>query len=1063
MAFDIFISYRRATGADDARLLQQALKARGYDVFFDYDSLRDGKFDENILKAIDEASVFILMLTRESLDRCAIDGDWVKCEIEHALAGKKKIIPVKPIDLVWEWPSSLPENLRSIKTEQISFMEKTTLFEESIDKIVEARFPDSLKKKCRSKETIFSTVSSASPVFVGREEEMAKLHELLVAGKFPIITGPGGTGKSELARQYAKYYQNEYPGGLFQIDMEKANSWDIALAEKLLSPASAPGADVCGILGIEKKDEKEEIIDLNSIISALNRCAEQRGNILLVLDNVETVKTLLREQIIENLNLYSDIRILTTARKADVRFRPNDHCVEFPLVDLSPDDALTLLLNDHPVVSEKEREAAQDIAQMLGFRVLYLRSIPALLDDIYAPYDESFVKLRDALKENLLETVGEAMNDVCDEDRTPDVLWEMTRQALLQHSNGPNWVKLAQIASFFSPEGFKLGILYYLWRELIEASQNCRYNWEENAHFMKAIKILKIHGLLETRDNKYSMHRLTREAVKQSALRNDPSIADNIGRSLAKETIDEKEWMLFSGNLTIISHIPERYFIRRIPEFSIYYYNLAIDLLIANNDYQYICQWDILNGSDWAELLIKQPQFADKCSWDKLNNYDWSNLLSEQPQFADKCSWEILYLWECTALLINQPQFAYKCPWDELDGHNWSTLLSAQPQFADKCPWEELDGHNWSTLLSEQPQFADKCPWEKLHSYDWSNLLRKRPQFADRCPWEKLHGYDWLDLLRKQPQFADKCPWEKFYGSVLVALLKIQPQFANKCTWKDLDGNDWAELLTNQPQFANKCTWKDLDGNDWAELLTNQPQFADKCPWNKLDVGNWSDLLRSQPQFADKCSWDELGVDICISLLEAYPQYANKCSWKKFDGYDWVALLKTQPQFADKCLCDKLDGGNWSDLLSEQPQFADKCLWDKLDGWDWMLLLLHQPQFADKCSWDKLDGGNWSDLLRSQPQFADKCPLDKLDGGNWSHLLRSQPQFADKCSWDKLDGDAWSFLLTDQPKFADKCLWTKLDRSDWKHLLKFQPQFADKCPSEILNGEWDEWDWEIQC
>ena len=37
--YDVFISYHRATGADDARLLQQALKARGYNVFFDYDSL----------------------------------------------------------------------------------------------------------------------------------------------------------------------------------------------------------------------------------------------------------------------------------------------------------------------------------------------------------------------------------------------------------------------------------------------------------------------------------------------------------------------------------------------------------------------------------------------------------------------------------------------------------------------------------------------------------------------------------------------------------------------------------------------------------------------------------------------------------------------------------------------------------------------------------------------------------------------------------------------------------------------------------------------------------------
>lgn len=37
MKYDVFISYRRSTGADDARLLQQALKARGSSAFFNYD------------------------------------------------------------------------------------------------------------------------------------------------------------------------------------------------------------------------------------------------------------------------------------------------------------------------------------------------------------------------------------------------------------------------------------------------------------------------------------------------------------------------------------------------------------------------------------------------------------------------------------------------------------------------------------------------------------------------------------------------------------------------------------------------------------------------------------------------------------------------------------------------------------------------------------------------------------------------------------------------------------------------------------------------------------------
>ena len=96
MAYDVFISYRRQNGADDARLLQQALKARGYNVFFDYDSLRDGQFNETIDAAIDEAPVFILMMTNGALDRCAAPNDWVRHEIERALAKGRIIVPVAP-------------------------------------------------------------------------------------------------------------------------------------------------------------------------------------------------------------------------------------------------------------------------------------------------------------------------------------------------------------------------------------------------------------------------------------------------------------------------------------------------------------------------------------------------------------------------------------------------------------------------------------------------------------------------------------------------------------------------------------------------------------------------------------------------------------------------------------------------------------------------------------------------------------------------------------------------------------------------------------------------------
>ena len=144
-AYDIFISYRRKTGLNDARLLQQALRSRGYEVFFDFDSLRDGKFDERILRAIDKAPVFILMLTENALDKCVNEDDWVRLEIEHALGKGRKIIPIQPSDQAFEFPETLPDKVRAIVKEQISELNMAALFEESVDKIIHDRFPCELK------------------------------------------------------------------------------------------------------------------------------------------------------------------------------------------------------------------------------------------------------------------------------------------------------------------------------------------------------------------------------------------------------------------------------------------------------------------------------------------------------------------------------------------------------------------------------------------------------------------------------------------------------------------------------------------------------------------------------------------------------------------------------------------------------------------------------------------------------------------------------------------------------------------------------------------------------
>ena len=96
MKYDIFISYRREGGAQYARILQLVLQQMGYKVFLDYDELTDGIFGDHIKEAIKEASIFMIILSQHSMDRCVNENDWLRQEILLAVQEQKHIIPVNP-------------------------------------------------------------------------------------------------------------------------------------------------------------------------------------------------------------------------------------------------------------------------------------------------------------------------------------------------------------------------------------------------------------------------------------------------------------------------------------------------------------------------------------------------------------------------------------------------------------------------------------------------------------------------------------------------------------------------------------------------------------------------------------------------------------------------------------------------------------------------------------------------------------------------------------------------------------------------------------------------------
>ena len=115
MKYDIFISYRRSS-YDTANLIATRLRAAGYSVFFDMETLRSGKFNEQLYDVIDNCTDFILVLPPNALDRCVNEDDWVRLEILRAMNAEKNIVPVMLNGFVW--PNPMPDKLEELPNYQ---------------------------------------------------------------------------------------------------------------------------------------------------------------------------------------------------------------------------------------------------------------------------------------------------------------------------------------------------------------------------------------------------------------------------------------------------------------------------------------------------------------------------------------------------------------------------------------------------------------------------------------------------------------------------------------------------------------------------------------------------------------------------------------------------------------------------------------------------------------------------------------------------------------------------------------------------------------------------------
>ena len=144
--YDIFISYRRKDetgkewGTQNARNIVQALENRGYRgrVFFDHDKIGPEDFEEKILGAIKESQLFICILTKNAMDNCVNDNDWVRREIHQAIKSGLKIIFLNPDNEFNHnlLPSNFPKELKIVRTQNSIEIRSGQKFKIDIDDLV---------------------------------------------------------------------------------------------------------------------------------------------------------------------------------------------------------------------------------------------------------------------------------------------------------------------------------------------------------------------------------------------------------------------------------------------------------------------------------------------------------------------------------------------------------------------------------------------------------------------------------------------------------------------------------------------------------------------------------------------------------------------------------------------------------------------------------------------------------------------------------------------------------------------------------------------------------------
>ena len=304
------------------------------------------------------------------------------------------------------------------------------------------------------------------------------------------VAGMGGVGKTELAIQYARQHEADYPGGICWLSARESD----------LAASIVQFAQLHMNLQVPQQDFRGRVLTLTEqVVWCWQNWQPPEGLVLIVLDDVTDVKSC--RQVLPKTNRFR-VLMTTRLRQLDTNF------VEISLDVLSKEDALKLLIGvlgfeDRRV--EQESQTAESLCAWLGYLPLGLELVGRyLVEDPDLSLAEMLQRLKaQSLQDESIDPSEEQLQDI-----------EMIAKRGVKAAFELSWLELnlhtqsvGELLSLFAPEVIPWELVKFISQSLA---------WAEADVNQAKKQLYKLHLMqrLADRDSHYRIHPLIREFLK---------------------------------------------------------------------------------------------------------------------------------------------------------------------------------------------------------------------------------------------------------------------------------------------------------------------------------------------------------------------------------------------------------------------------------------------------------------------------------------------------------------------------------------------------------------------